>query len=171
MRLRLLTLFAILAATSFSQDKASESARANQKICADFIEQSLSSASTVELFAIDYRPPESEEAVARDLRPKLLDWWVAGQTTLSDRKAILALASSLVGGIKQSEVGIAAACFNPRHAVRWKVDGKEITIVVCFQCGNGGVFGLEPLKGFLTTKEPQDTWDRIFSAARLPKVK
>jgi hypothetical protein len=170
--LSLVTVFAISGfAQEEGREKFLESERSKQKACADAIEQALSKATSVELFAIDYRFAESEEAAAKDPRPKFLDWRVAGQATLTDRTAILSLASALTAGIKDSEVGFVSGCFNPRHALRWKIDGKEITVIVCFQCRNGGVIGLEPMKGFLTTKSPEDTFDRVFSAAGLSKVK
>lgn len=174
-RFPLLALIAALATSGFSQEKereaSLESKRVEQRVCADAIEQALSKATTIELFAIDYRFYKSEEEAAKDPRPKFLDWRVAGQARLTDRTAILALGSALVAGIKESKVGSVAGCFNPRHAFRWTVEGKEITVIVCFQCSNGGVIGLEPLKRFLTTKSPEETFDRIFSAAGLPKVK
>ena len=175
MKLLLLLLVAAFAHPALAGDndheKFMEAERVKQKVCADAIEHSLSNATTIELFAIDPSFPASEKEAAKDPRPKLLDWRVVAQTTLADRTAIRALGSALADGIRSSEVGYVVGCFNPRHALRWKADGKEVTVIVCFQCGNGGVIGLEPSKGFLTTKSPQATFERIFSVAGLPKVK
>jgi hypothetical protein len=95
-------------------------------------------------------------------------WKVLGKTTVKDADTRKKLLAALEKGAKDND-GIAAACFNPRHGVRVKAEGKTIDLVICFECFSASVYaGDERTASFLTTASPQPALDKVLTDAKVP---
>jgi hypothetical protein len=151
--------------------RRAEEAR-RQQACADAIQQALANASSVEIFSVDPTWWTSEEAKNRDPRPKLENRWpIDGTSTVTSPDEIKKLAAALASGIREHGVNDGVmGCFNPRHGFRWIVDGKPVTLIVCYECLQGTVSGLAGGSWFLTTRSPEGAIDQIFSSHGLKKA-
>lgn len=75
-------------------------------------------------------------------------------------------------GIRAYEVnGGSPGCFYPRHALRWKTDGGEAILVICFECSGGHLKDAAGALGFLTKKTPQTLFGNVFLEAGMTKAK
>ncbi len=88
---------------------------------------------------------------------------IIGSVLLKKPEEIRSLAESLRHAIESSD-GTVAMCFNPRHALRFKASGREVSIVVCFECLNGVIAGFPGLEIFYNTREPASIWNQILDA-------
>lgn len=162
-----LLLGATLAPLGRAQTDYSASAvNARQADSARKVAALLSDVTTIELIALDPALRRDED----DTGPRLLRWKILGNATLSDPKAIARLSTALTEGIRESK-GMVAACFNPRHALRFEQGGKPVTMIICFECLQAHVEGAADLRGFLTTDRPNAVFDEVFSAAGIKKTK
>jgi len=94
-------------------------------------------------------------------------WKVLGKTTLkgADAKTVR---EAVEKGRKDSN-GLVAACFNPRHGIRFTVDRKTYDFVLCYECLSAEVYdGGDELGRFLTTSGPADTLNKVLRAAKVP---
>jgi hypothetical protein len=80
-------------------------------------------------------------------------WTIMKQLALADRKKQKRLAESLRSAIEHFEGGV-PNCFEPRHGIRVSMDGKDVTIMICFQCSQAYVNGFTACEGFVL--RPQD---------------
>jgi hypothetical protein len=90
----------------------------------------LEGAHEIELLALDPLP-----ASMREPQPSqtLHGFGVLGSATLTDptrRQELLRLVSR---GIADSD-GSAALCFNPRHGLRVRRDGRLLEVLICYEC-------------------------------------
>jgi hypothetical protein len=86
------------------------------------------------------------------------------------RKQILA---HLDKGISDSD-GNGAKCFDPRHGIRAKRDGKTVDLVICIECGWIYVFRDEKAERqgvAITTGKPQTSFDEVLKEAEVPLAK
>ena len=61
---------------------------------------------------------------------------------------------------------MAAACFIPRHGIRMTSGRDTVDLVICFECLSVNVYVNDKReKGFLTTRDPQPTFDAVLKAA------
>jgi hypothetical protein len=132
------------------------------------IENSFDGVNEVELFSIDPNFDYRKNKGGPDPFPPL-GWKVIGYSILRDRNSINDLARSLGEGIRNTN-GAIAMCFAPRHALRFKKDGGEITLIICFQCRNASAEGIKNIVWFHTTNSPEPVFDAIFKGAGLPKA-
>ena len=90
---------------------------------------------------------------------------ILGKVVIKDEKTRKALIAALEKGAKENN-GIAANCFMPRHGVRATAGGKTLELVICFQCLQvHGYIGDKENAGFLTSKSPQPTLDKVLTDA------
>jgi hypothetical protein len=54
-------------------------------------------------------------------------------STLTDARARAALGRALIDAVERSN-GMAAMCFNPRHAVTLTVAGQKVSWIICLEC-------------------------------------
>src|ERR1700722_14232822 len=87
----------------------------------------LDKAESFELYSIDPVKP--------DKKPKddFLGWKVLGKTAVKDADVRKKLIEALAAGAAENK-GEVADCFNPRHGIRAKFDGKTVDLVICFEC-------------------------------------
>lgn len=125
----------------------------------------LEGASSIELLALD--PLEAsmrEPAPALSLR----GFGVLGSATLSDptrRQELVRLVSS---GIADSD-GSAALCFNPRHGLRVRRDGRVLEVLICYECLQMRVWpdAGAPRVELTTSQAVEPEVTRLFEAAGL----
>lgn len=162
----LLILAALVLSCRAQPARPEKSAETRQAESAKAIEALFSGLNSVELFALDpsYRQKDDDPA------PKLSRWKITARATLADPKAIARLGSAIAGGIRESD-GATARCFNPRHALRFQKDGKDVTVIICFECLQASVEGAADIKGFITTGRPEPAFDDVFAAAGIKQSK
>lgn len=127
----------------------------------------LDKAESVELLSLHPRPvPKADQAKDKDL---FYNYRVLGKTALkaADRKTVLA---ALDKGVKDADPDLAAGCFNPRHGIRAKHDGKTLDLVICFECLSIAVYiDGEYVKALpKVTGSPQPAFDKVLTAAKVP---
>lgn len=94
---------------------------------------------------------------------------VLGKTEIQDRNARTELLRALYKGIGDSD-GRVASCFNPRHGISATLAGEAVDLVICFECYSISTHAKHG-RGVLTTRSPQQTFDRTLERARLPLAK
>src|SRR5262245_57933232 len=80
-----------------------------------------------ELYSLDPRPTEGEPPNA------FYEWENLGSTKVTKADVRKKLVAALKKAAADND-GIAAGCFNPRHAIRVVHEGKTIDLVICFEC-------------------------------------
>lgn len=92
-------------------------------------------------------------------------WQVLGKTIVERSETRRDLVAAFRKGVQENK-GIAAGCFQPRHAIRVVRGETTIDFVICFECMNVGVFeGTKRGNGFHTTSSPQPLFDEVLTAA------
>jgi hypothetical protein len=92
---------------------------------------------------------------------------ILGSTNVDDRETRDRLNAALVSGLREG--GAAAACFNPRHAIRLRHGGRASELVICFECRQVNVLGDgQQIARFTISATPQPTFDAVLRAAGVP---
>ncbi|MGB0952641.1 MAG: hypothetical protein ACPG31_05415 [Planctomycetota bacterium] len=126
--------------------------------------QILFQATSLELVAIDPDWPTEE---SRADTSTLHGYNVRGRKTITDRAKRLELLTSLADGARENTT-MAAACFNPRHALIAEHGGKVCEVIICFECLTFQVWdGTKRVDSVLVSESPRPTFDRIFGAEGL----
>jgi hypothetical protein len=98
-------------------------------------------------------------------------WKVLGETTVKDAETRKKLLSALEKSIAKPETG-GAKCFDPRHAISVRQDGKAVEVLMCFECG--WVYVYQDGKDVAHIKMDtvaQPLYDGILQDARIPLAK
>jgi hypothetical protein len=152
----LLTGLALLVGLSGSVLVAQEGNRLEPRL-----NKILDGAVTLEFYSLD--PTPRKEKPQDDFH----GWKVLGKTVVKSKATRSQLLEALRQGIADN-TGIAAACFNPRHGIRAKADGKTLDLVICFECLSIQIFLDDKRTSVLTADTPQETFDKILKAAGVP---
>lgn len=128
------------------------------------VEQEVASANSIELVSLNPSPPNPAVAILGSLE----GFAILGAAVTSEKGEIVQIAQSLAQGIRSTD-GFMAMCFNPRHAIRYTVEGKTVVLLVCFECHRGEILRNGSKTTFLTSRKPEVGWDRIFARHGLPK--
>src|SRR5262249_28902120 len=133
---------------------------------ADAAAQALAKAEQVELFSLD---PNFRKEPPQD---SLHGWKILGKTTVKDGRTLKSLRAALLKSVEESD-GIAAVCFNPRHAIRVTVDKKQVDFIICFECFQMRILSKEDklMTGVLLTDTAQPVFDQILRDAGVPLAK
>jgi hypothetical protein len=100
-------------------------------------------------------------------------WKVLGKTAVKKAEVRKQLLADLDKGIADSD-GNGAKCFDPRHGIRAKHDGKIVDLVICFECGWIYVFRDDKAERqgvAVTTGKPQASFDKVLKDAEVPLPK
>ena len=90
---------------------------------------------------------------------------VLGSVIVSDPSIVHSLVDSLKLGVAEHD-GAVAVCFNPRHAIKFTVDGKLYEFVICFECLQViWSADSEPQEPFLVSGSPQAVFDRVLNSS------
>jgi len=115
-----------------------------------------------ELLSLD--PDRTKEPPADNLH----GWRVLGRTKIEDAATRKKLNDALQAGAKEND-GTVAGCFNPRHGISVKHNGKTFDLVICFECMSVAVYEQgKRHEGFLVTRTPQKVFDAVMTAAKVP---
>jgi hypothetical protein len=129
------------------------------------IKTALEKADTWELYSLDpqfHKDPPKEA---------FHGFGVLGKTTVKDAAARKKMLAAMEKGAKDNG-GEVAACFNPRHGIRIKSGDKTLDLVICFECAQVKDFtGDKEGHGYLTTRSPQPTLDKVLTDAKVPLPK
>jgi len=96
---------------------------------------------------------------------------ILGQTTLTDPEIRDEIRRAYYDGIAAD--GFAAACFSPRHGIRAEKEGRQLDLVICFQCSTVRIFTGGPGDGengyrVIIGERPRATFDRILTEHGVP---
>jgi len=147
-----------------SQGLLSDEDLSSSRAISKSVEREVASAKSIELVSLSPTPPSPAVASFGSLG----GFAILGAAVTSDKGEIAQIARSLARGIRTTD-GFMAMCFNPRHAIRYTVDGKPVVVLVCFECQRGEILHAGDKTVFLTSRVPEAGWDRIFSRHGLPK--
>jgi hypothetical protein len=118
----------------------------------------LDEAVVLEFYSLDPAPQKEKPA------EEFHGWNVLGKTVIKNRATRAKLLEALREGIADN-TGISAACFNPRHGIRARAEGKTLDLVICFECLSIQVYLDGKRSSVLTADTPQETFDKILRAA------
>jgi hypothetical protein len=127
----------------------------------------LEKAEQFEMFSLD---PSVERVKGKD---GFHSWKVLGKTVVKKAEVRKQILADLDKGISDSD-GNGAKCFDPRHGIRAKHDGKTIDLVICFECGWIYVFhddNAERRGVAVTNGKPQTIFDKVLKDAEVPLPK
>lgn len=105
-----------------------------QRRSAKEVEGLIHRSGSLVIYSLD---PQRHEAPPLD---NFYGYKIIGQkevTDFGDRKELL---NKLAESIRQS-TGWVAACFNPRHGLRFKENDTQIDLVICFECNSSRAYG------------------------------
>jgi hypothetical protein len=129
------------------------------------VDRLLQKSESFELYSLEPARKSDQDGKGVEDKDGFHGWRVLGKTELKDKADRKRLAEALRQGAEDN-FGTQAKCFNPRHGIRLKGDGKVIDLVICFECLQVKVFVDGDSKdGFLTTGEPQQEFDAVLKAA------
>lgn len=131
------------------------------------IARDIGASEFVDLAALSPYPPGPPGPIAIGM---LESHPVIGEARITGREEILKLAESLAAGIRSADKNV-FMCFNPRHGIRYVAGGKQIVMLVCFECRRGQIFTEGKKTEFLTAATPESMWNAIFATNGLLQVK
>ena len=118
----------------------------------------LSSATSIELISLN---PDLNEEPKNDYH----GFEMLGAVVIDDIETVNLLVKTFKSGVEEHDESV-ADCFNPRHAIKFTVDGQLFEFVICFEClqVKWKIDGKDQ-KGFLISASPQLIFDRILTDA------
>lgn len=120
----------------------------------------LRNATTFELFSLNPNQRDQESGI-----DTFHGWTILGSVEISDSETRTTLLDALEAGIAENE-GLVAACFDPRHGIRVRYNGKQHEFVICFRCYSGDWYIDEKeSEVFYLTDSPKPIFDQVLQAA------
>lgn len=107
----------------------------DQRASAEEIEGLIHQSGTVTIYSLE--PQRSNESSQDEFH----EYDIIGSkevTNTSDRTELL---TKLAESIQRGPDSIVAACFNPRHGLRFEAEGKQMDFVICFECCSARGYG------------------------------
>jgi hypothetical protein len=144
--LAVMVFVAVSAVAGTDDDEWQRKTAKRQREYALAFEQMMSGVDSLELLTLDNESGgDKAEVTAKDVSKRLDRWKIIQQVAITDRREV----AQLVAGLKESIAtgGPIAACFEPRHALRFKKGNCEIQVIVCFECAGMDVKGWPAFEG------------------------
>ena len=118
----------------------------------------LSSATSIELISLN-------PALNQEPKNDYHGFEMLGAVDIDDIETVNLLVKTFKSGVEEHD-GSVADCFNPRHGIKFTVDGQLFEFVICFEClqVKWKIDGKDQ-KGFLISASPQLIFDRILTDA------
>ncbi|RYZ88979.1 MAG: hypothetical protein EOP04_08065 [Proteobacteria bacterium] len=138
--------------------------KAIQELLGMNVHHVLQKSEQLELFSVKPHPRFGEA------KPGFCDHEIVGQTVITDPKSKSELLASFYDGlVPPSNKSMMFGCFQPRHGLRAKLDGKTVDILVCFRCRQFNVYenGKEVKSYQLVTDAPQPKFNEVLAAANV----
>ncbi len=129
------------------------------------VKAALEQGDAFELFSVDPRYVDKEQ-------PKEFQFYrrkTIGKAIVSHTETRRRILEALEHGVRQ--VPPTPSCFDPRHAIRVKHEGKSIYLSICFQCNQviGFVDGQKDSSlSFNTSNSPESVFDEVLREAGVP---
>lgn len=100
--------------------------------------------------------------------PLLLEGYpILGRIDVTARPEVAAALFDAIG--EQTAAGIAAGCFEPRHALVGQRGGRAVVVLVCFECLQTEVFvDGKRTERTLCSERPRDDWNALLTGAGVP---
>ena len=141
----------------------------------DGARQVLEQSPQLTLFSVDPAAGDYDSVVGSKPLPMFHGHMIFGQTVISDSAAKAALLASFYDGLvippdprglKQIGIG----CFNPRHGLRARLDGKTVDLLICFGCMQVATyFNDHKFEGHkYINAAPVEKFNEILTAANVP---
>jgi hypothetical protein len=127
------------------------------------LEKLADSPSRVVLYSLS---PRSDEGTPPD--QTFHTYTIRGRADVTDPKERQALLRALAKGARDATPNMMGACFNPRHGLRVEQGSYAADFVICFECLQVQSCGFQPAEDFLTSAEPQSTFDESLRHHNLP---
>ena len=105
-----------------------------QQESAKEVEDLIHRSGTITIYSLD---PQRSDKVEQD---DFHGYKIIGQKGVTEPNDRSKLLSKLADSIRQN-TGVVAACFNPRHGLRFKADNAQMDFVICFECSSGRGYG------------------------------
>jgi hypothetical protein len=130
----------------------------------DAAENALSTGTDVELFSLS---PDDQEN--RDESQGFHGWEILGSTPIQDQTTRTKLLTAFRAGVEEND-GSVDGCFDPRHGIRVKHDGKTFDFVICFTCYSvvWYVDDKQESEAILITDSPRGVFDGVLKTAKVP---
>jgi hypothetical protein len=128
------------------------------------VREALEQATEFELLSLN---PKHRDA---DAPSNFLRRQVIGKTLVSDQEIRRQILGALDFGARVPEGRGAAACFDPRHAIRVAHAGQTFYLSICFECGHVYVFvddREDRSQYFLITAAPLPVFNEVLQAANI----
>jgi len=94
---------------------------------------------------------------------------VLGAAKISQTDTRRRLVSALRQSMRESD-GTLAACFHPRHGIRATRNGKQVDLVICFECLSFELYG-DSEETFLITSKPRTLFDEVLKSSGASPVR
>lgn len=139
-----------------------ETAQKQAKLAADFAPL-MEGVVELEVFILDPASGwEGEEKRAKDPSPRLGRWKIVRRVEVTDAREITLLRAGIQRSIETG--GPVAACFNPRHGVRFIRNGQAVELILCFECASMDAKGSPEFEGAAISTAAEAAFYRIFRA-------
>jgi hypothetical protein len=132
----------------------------------------ISAADSVELLRLDPAWGMEPGSKRNPDAPGTIDGWkIVVSKTIKDRGDIVRLAASLRHSVEEADL-VAALCFSPRHALRFRIGKIERVIVVCFECGHGYATRIPGAESFRLERggAASADWEDVFAKYGIPRL-
>lgn len=105
-----------------------------QRASAKEVEGLIHLPGTITMYSLD---PRQSDVVGQD---DFHGYKILGRKEVTDPNDRSGLLGKLADSIRQNP-GEVAACFNPRHGLRYKEDNMQVDFLICFECMSGRAYG------------------------------
>jgi hypothetical protein len=171
-RLASFVLGALIAASLVRGDEKSEAAgmaewkreiaQRQAKLAADFAPL-MEGVAELEVFILDAASGwDNAEKRAEAPALRLDRWRIVRQAKVTDAREIALLRTGIRRSIETG--GPVAACFNPRHGVRFTKNGRQVELILCFECAGMEAKGSSEFDGAPISGAAEADFYRVFRA-------
>lgn len=134
-----------------------------QKTAALHIEALAETEGSLEILSLD---PSSRHGYAVNNQEVFHGFGIIGKAVVENKADKEKLTLALSKAITENN-GAVAACFNPRHGVRFIGKGKKIELVICFECRSARCHGFNGDMGILLTSSAQPAFDAFLTEKKV----
>lgn len=94
---------------------------------------------------------------------------ILGKLEIKNLEEKIILLNSLAKSIRDNP-GSVAACFNPRHGIKFVTGNKSIDLVICFECSSAQVYGINNNRGILLTGYANNAFNKILDDHKIRRA-
>lgn len=122
------------------------------------------------LFSLDPRPGRTGPGkMSGSPETTFHGFSILGSSEIHSHDA-LTLWNAFAKGVHKSD-GDVAACFNPRHGIRFIGASGTNDFVICFECSSVEAYNFGIWSNFSVTASPEPVFDQFLKKYKLPKAK